>query len=173
MTQFPPPAGDPNAPQAYQPAPGYPPPPPQGYAPPAPGYPMAPPPAPGYGYGSAQLGPVGKLRSGVAVIFLSIITLGIYGLVYWYKTGDEMKKHADVGVGGAIYLILGLFVGIVNPFLLGNDVKTLRVNAGMEPKVSALTVFWALIPIVGAFIAAAKIQGALNEYWISKGAVKA
>jgi hypothetical protein len=133
--------------------------------------------APQYGapqYGGPQGGgPLGKIRNPINVALLSIVTLGIYTLVYWFKTGNELKAHKNVGVGGAVYLILGLFVSFVPPFLLGNDVKTLRAGAGQEPKVSALTAFWLLIPLIGLFIYFPKVQGALNEYWASQGAVQA
>ena len=157
-------APDPVPAQPQYPAAAPPPPPAQ--------YPATQPYAAPQAYG-APLGPVGKIRNPIAVILLSIITLGIYLLVYWFKTGNEMKAHAGVGVGGAVYLILGIFISIVNPFLLGNDVKELRTSAGQEPKVSALTALWLLIPIIGLFIYFPKVQGALNEYWVSKGAVQA
>jgi hypothetical protein len=145
------------APYAQTPAPGQPP------------YAQAPP----YGAPQYPAGPLGKIRNPINVALLSIVTFGIYTLVYWFKTGNELKAHKNVGVGGAVYLILALVIGIVPPFLLGNDVKTLRAGAGQEPKVSAMTAFWLLIPLVGLFIYIPKVQGALNEYWVSQGAVQA
>lgn len=122
----------------------------------------------GQGYGN--YGPIGTPRKPVNVALLSIVTFGIYWLVYCYKTSEEIKVHSGIGVGGAIQLILALFVGFVPPFLIANDVKAMRDAAGMQSPVSALTAFWLLIPIAGIFIYASKVQGTLNEYWVSRGA---
>jgi hypothetical protein len=115
-------------------------------------------------------GPIGKQRSGITVVLLSIITLGIYWLVYVYKTHNEIKQYSGVGLGGGLALVLGIFLGFLAPFLLGNDVKAARVQAGLPERVSWLTGFWNWIPLVGLFIFAAKLQNALNEYWVAQGA---
>lgn len=124
------------------------------------------PPAQGYG----NQGPLGTPRKAVTVALLSIITLGIYWWVYCYKTSEEIKLHSGIGVGGAVQLILAIFTGFVPPFLIANDVKAMREAGGMQSPVSAMTAFWLLIPIAGIFIYLGKVQGALNEYWVSRGA---
>jgi Domain of unknown function (DUF4234) len=121
------------------------------------------------GSGQTARGPVGKQRDGLTISLLAIVTFGIYWIVYVYKTSKEIKEHSDVGIGPTGMLLLAIFVGIVPPFLLGNDVKTLREARGLEPKVSAMTAFWNLIPLAGIFIYNSKLQGALNEYWQSVG----
>ncbi|MDQ2837275.1 MAG: DUF4234 domain-containing protein [Actinomycetota bacterium] len=114
--------------------------------------------------------PLGKQRGGIAVVLLSLITLGIYWLVYVFKTHNEIKRNSDVGLGGGLALVIAIFLGFLTPFLLGNDVKAVRQRGGLPDRVSWLTGFWSWIPIVGAFIFAAKLQNALNEYWVSQGA---
>ncbi|MEO6701575.1 MAG: DUF4234 domain-containing protein [Jatrophihabitantaceae bacterium] len=114
-------------------------------------------------------GPIGKQRGGINVVLLSIITLGIYWLVYVYKTHNEIKQHSGVGLGGPVALIIAIFLGFLTPFLLGNDVKAVRQRAGMADRVSWLTGFWTFIPLLGAFIFVPKLQGALNEYWAAQG----
>jgi hypothetical protein len=47
-------------------------------------------------------GPLGKERSPLAVIFFSIITLGIYYLVWVYKSQEEIKEHSGQGIGGVL-----------------------------------------------------------------------
>ncbi|MGX7680622.1 DUF4234 domain-containing protein [Jatrophihabitans sp. DSM 45814] len=121
---------------------------------------------------SAPPRPIGKQRGGINVVLLSIITLGIYWLVYIFKTHSEIKKHTGIGLGGPVALIIAIFVGFLNPFLLGNDVKAARVQAGMPERVSALTGFWSWIPIIGIFIFASKLQNALNEYWTAEAATQ-
>lgn len=119
---------------------------------------------------SVVRGPIGKQRGGIAVVLLSIITLGIYWLVYVYKTHNEIKQHSGLGLGGGLALVLAIFLGFLSPFLLGNDVQAARVQAGLPERVSWLTGFWSWIPLLGAFIFSSKLQNALNEYWVSQGA---
>src|SRR5437764_5032610 len=100
----------------------------------------------------AATGALGKPRSSLAVILLSIITLGIYGLYWEYKTFQEMKDHSGQGVGGAIGLILAIFVGFINPFLMSSEVGNLYGRAGQPKPVSGVTGFWILLPLVGGIV---------------------
>jgi hypothetical protein len=113
-------------------------------------------------------GPIGKQRDGIVVVLLSIITLGIYWLVYVYKTHHEIKQHSGVGLGGGLALVLAIFLGFLAPFLLGNDVRAARAEAGLADRVSWLTGFWSWIPLLGLFIFEVKLQNALNEYWVAQ-----
>src|SRR3954466_12796192 len=90
--------------------------------------PPPPPPAPAYGspapaYAAAPAtGAVGQIRSTGTSIVLTIVTLGIYSWVWYYKTHDEMKQHSGQGLGGGVALILAIFVGIVMPFITASEV---------------------------------------------------
>jgi hypothetical protein len=130
--------------------------------------PPPPPPPPA----AAATGQVGEIRSPVTVSLLTLVTCGIYGIYWYYKSFDEMKVYSGEGVGGAVGLLLTLFCGIVAAFLLPSEVGNLYARDGKEKPVSAVTAFWNLIPILGFFIFVAKVQGALNDYWTSKGATK-
>jgi len=112
-------------------------------------------------------GAVGTERSPVSVILLTIITIGIYGLYWQYATFKELKDYAGEGVGGAVGLILAIFIGIVNWFLLPSEVANLFKRDGQEPPVSGVTGFWLLLPLIGFIIWVIKIQGHLNEFWSS------
>jgi hypothetical protein len=150
------------APEAYAPPP--PPPPaaaPAGMAVPAYGTPVAA--APG-------LGPVGKIRSTGTCILLTIVTLGIYTWFWYFKTHDEMKQHSGQGLGGAVALILGIFVSIVMVFITPSEVGGLYKRRGQPEPVSAITGLWVLLPIIGSIIWFVKTNGALNSYWRSVGA---
>jgi hypothetical protein len=116
-------------------------------------------------------GPIGKVRGAGVVILLSIITLGIYGLVWQYKTFREMKEHTGVGVGGGVGLLLGILVGFVNWFLMPAEVGNMYVSEGQPKPVSGLTGFWVLLPLIGGIIWIVKTQGALNRYWRAHGAM--
>ena len=126
--------------------------------------------------GSAALAapPIGKIRSTGTCVLLMIVTLGIYGWVWYFKTHDEMKRHSGTGLGGGVALVLAIFVGIVMPFLSSNEVGHLYERRGQKPPVSALTGLWVLLLgwffFVGAIVWFVKTNGALNAYWRSLGA---
>ena len=116
--------------------------------------------------------PLGKPRGWVVVILLSIVTLGIYGLVYQYKTFQEMQDYSGDGIGGVVGLILAIFLGFVNWFLMPAEVGNLYAAEGQEKPVSGITGLWNLLPLVGTFIWLAKTQNALSAFWEAHGAVR-
>ena len=119
---------------------------------------------------STGTGKVGELRSPLVVLLLTIVTLGIYGLYWYFKTFDEMKDYSGEGVGGAVGLLLSIFCGIVTIFLLPAEVGNLYERDGREKPISGATGFWVLLPLLGSFIWLWKVQGRLNDFWESKGA---
>jgi hypothetical protein len=112
---------------------------------------------------------VGKVRGPVTVILLSIVTLGIYGLVWQYKTFKEMKQYAGVGLGGGVGLLLALFVGIVVWFMMPAEVGNLYALDGQAKPVSGPTGFWLFLPLIGGIVWIVKTQGALNKFWLAHG----
>jgi hypothetical protein len=144
----------------------------QTWAAPAPGpaYGGAPAPAPAYGAPAPATGPIGRTRSTGLCILLFIVTLGIYGLFWYYNTHEEMKRHTGEGIGGLLALVIGFFVSIVMAFLSPYEVGRLYERRSQRPPVSALTGLWILLPLVGGIIWFVKTNGALNDYWRSLGA---
>jgi hypothetical protein len=116
---------------------------------------------------------VGKVRTPLAVILLSIITLGIYSLYWQYATFKELRDHAGEGIGGGLGLLFAILLGIVNIFLMPAEVGQLYAREGRERTISGLTGFWVLIPFVGWIIWVVKTQGHLNRYWEAHGALPA
>jgi hypothetical protein len=160
----------------YGPPPGYDPQAPQGYGQPQ-DYGQPPQYGQPQGYGQVQPygghGPIGKVRPTGITILLFLVTLGIYGLYYYYVTHEEMKQHSGDGLGGVVALILAIFVGIVLPYTMGNEVGKLYERAGREAPVSAATGLWyfpGIFIVVGPIIWFVKVNGALNRYWESLGA---
>jgi len=142
-------------------------PPPQGYA----GQPM--PGTPAYAQYAQPQGPIGQIRPTGLTILLFFVTLGIWGLIYYYQVHEEMKKHSGEGVGGVIALVLAIFVGIVNPYLLSHEVGQLYERRGQEKPVSAITGLWffpGILILVGPFVWFVQTNKALNDYWESLGA---
>lgn len=123
-------------------------------------------------YAQAQ-GPIGQVRSTGVQILLFVVTLGIWSLVYYYQTHEEMKRHSGQGLGGVLALVLSLFVGIVSPYLLSHEVGGLYERRGQQKPVSALTGLWffpGMFILVGPIIWFVQTNNALNDYWRSLGA---
>jgi hypothetical protein len=118
-------------------------------------------------------GTVGKIRNPLAVILLSIITIGIYGLYWQYSSFKEMKAYSGEGIGGGVGLLFAILLSIVNAFLLPHEVGHLYSRTGAAEPVTALTGFWVFLPIVGGIIWVFKTQGRLNDYWVAQGATPA
>ena len=171
----PPPGPDP---QQYPPPPEYgQQPPPYGYAQPAytpPGYAGQPMPGvPAYAQYAQPRGPIGQMRPTGMTMLLFFVTLGIWAFIYYYQTHEEMKRHTGEGVGGVIAVVICIFVGLVNPFLLSHEVGQMYTRRGQQPPVTALTGLWffpGMFILVGPFIWFIQTNRALNEYWQSLGA---
>ncbi|MBZ5734456.1 DUF4234 domain-containing protein [Nocardioides sp. TRM66260-LWL] len=129
--------------------------------------------APSYAAPVPGHGQPGKIRSTGICILLTVVTLGIYPIVWYYQVHDEMKRHTGQGVGGGIALILAFFVGIVMPYLTSSEVGGLYERAGREKRVSGATGLWYFPGIflffIGPIVWFVKTNGALNEYWRSVG----
>jgi hypothetical protein len=118
----------------------------------------------------AGFGPLGQVRSTGVSMLLYVVTLGIYGIVWYYKTHEELKRHTGEGIGGGLAAVLGFFVGFVMAFLTPHEVGRVYERRGQKPPVSAVTGLWILLPLAGAIVWFVKTNGALNAYWRSLGA---
>ncbi len=159
-----------NQPPRYE-SPDQPVPPDRPAAPPS-GYSAAPPPAtPVY---APATGPIGRVRPTGTCILLFIVTLGIYGWVWWFQTHEEMKRHSGEGIGGVVALVIAIFVSPVLAFLTPYEISTLEERRGRVSPVSALTGLWYVLGsliVIGPIVWFVKVNGALNNYWRSQGAV--
>jgi hypothetical protein len=123
---------------------------------------------------SPARGPVGNTRSIGLSILWAILTLGIYTLVWTYKTHNEVKRYSGNGVGGVVGLVIYILISPVTWFVVPSEVRYLYEDLdGGESPVRGVTGLWMLLPIVGLFVWFIKVQGALNRYWESKGAASA
>jgi Domain of unknown function (DUF4234) len=168
-----PPIYDPEMSETPAPEPSIPPPPPQQTDLAA--TPMPPPPpasfAPSGAVAVADSGPVGKPRSIGLIILLTIVTLGIWMLVWSYQNGEELKKHARTGIGGIGYLFITLLLSPVTMFLMAGEVEQLYRREGQEPPITTIWGLWFLLPLIGPIIWYVRIQRSLNEYWVAHGAI--
>lgn len=111
---------------------------------------------------------VGTPRGVGKVILLGIITLGIYIIIWQWKTFNELKRYRGQGVGGGVGFLLSFIA--VSLFLLPSYVGKAYQEEGQNAPITGWSGFWVLVPYIGTFIWIAKIQGALNDFWASKGA---
>ena len=77
----------------------------------------------------AGSGRVGQPTSPGTQILLTIVTLGIWAIVWTYRQHRDIKEFSGEGVGGALGVVIYIFIGIVTPFLLANEVRD-QVTAG-------------------------------------------
>ena len=110
-------------------------------------------------------GQVGNVRAPIAVILLTIITLGIYGLYWQYSVFRELKEYSGDGIGGGLALLFAFLVGIVNIFLLPAEIGSLYARDGQASPVTGVTGCWIFLPFVGWFIWLVKVQGRMYEVW--------
>ena len=75
-----------------------------------------------------------KVREPALVVIFSIITLGIYFLYWTYQVFRELKEHTGQGIGPIIGLVLGIFIGIVNWFVLPSEIGNMYAAAGREAR---------------------------------------
>lgn len=118
----------------------------------------------------AASAPLGRTRGPWFVALIGLITFGIYWIYWYYKTGDEIKRYSGDGLGGVLWLVIAIVVGIVMIFVAPSEVGNLYARDGKEKPVSGKTGFWMLLPLIGYFVWTIKVQGALNRFWESKGA---
>ena len=119
-------------------------------------------------------GEPGHTRSIGLSILYAIITLGIYPIIWVYKTHDEIKRYSGNGVGGVIGLVIYLVISPVTYFVLASEVRHMYedLDSGTSP-VRGTTGLWFLLPLIGSIVWFVKVQGALNRYWESKGVAPA
>jgi hypothetical protein len=116
-------------------------------------------------------GPVGETRSiGLSILWF-ILTFGIYGIYWVYKTQEEVKRYSGNGVGGVIGLVIYILISPVTFFVVPSEVRYMYEDLdGDRSPVRGIHGLWFLLPIIGAIIWFVQVQGALNRYWESKGA---
>jgi uncharacterized protein DUF4234 len=119
----------------------------------------------------AERGPVGHTRSIGLSILWAILTLGIYCIVWTYKTQEEVKRYSGNGVGGVLGLVIYILISPVTFFIVPSEVRYMYEDLDRQTSpVRGITGLWILLPLAGPFVWFVKVQGALNRYWESKGA---
>ena len=112
-----------------------------------------------------QNGPSGKTRSPIGVFLLTLVTFGIYGLVWYYKVNTELKNFSpsiQVNPGLAVLSLFVPVVSLVSIYNTGKRVQQAQAAAGMQPTTS---------PVIGLLLGwfiyghSFYYQDALNTVW--------
>ncbi|MEM4166059.1 MAG: DUF4234 domain-containing protein [Candidatus Bilamarchaeaceae archaeon] len=114
---------------------------------------------------------MGSKRSFLFVLLVSILTLGLYWLYWFYKTNDEVKNYARLN-SSPILRLLGLiffswlFVpGIYVIYLWLKDVKEVAEKRSIDapsPLLNSLLFF--VVPFWGLYVTY-RVQATLNNLW--------
>ena len=113
--------------------------------------------------------PLGKRRSPGLVILLTIVTCGVWAVVWAYQNGDELQRFSGKGAGGVIHLVVTILLSPVTMFLLAGEVEQLYRDDGQEPPITTIWGLWFLLPIIGNLVWYLRIQDAINGYWTAHG----
>lgn len=142
---------------------------PAGIPHPPPAAPAAPP-APYAHPSPAGVHQTGRPRSTGVTMLLYVVTVGIYGLIWFYRSHADLRRHDVAALGGGYALLLA-FVPCALFFVTPHEVGQAYVRAGRRAPVSAVTGLWLLLPVVGGIVWFVQTNRALNAYWSTVGAV--
>ncbi|MFN8188695.1 MAG: DUF4234 domain-containing protein [Gaiellales bacterium] len=115
-------------------------------------------------------GPVGNTRSIGLSILWAILTIGIYTYIWVFRTQEETRRFTSNGLGGVLGLVVYLVISPVTWFVVPSEIKAMYEQDGRESPVTGWWGLWVLLPLIGAFVWFIRVQGALNDFWQSKGA---
>lgn len=113
--------------------------------------------------------PLGKRRSAGLVVLLTIVTCGVWAIVWAYQNGDELQRFSGKGLGGVVHLVVTILLSPVTMFLLAGEVEQRYRDDGREPPITTIWGLWFLLPLIGNLIWYLRIQDAINEYWTVHG----
>ena len=110
--------------------------------------------------------PLGKDRSPAAVLGLSIITLGIYFLVWHYKINNEIRRHdpdIKVAPGWAVVAMMFPIANVVSGYSTAARIRQMQLNDGATNTISPVV---ALLLILFLGIGyPLYIASQLREHW--------
>lgn len=104
------------------------------------------------------------------VILLTVVTCGIWGGVWTYRTSEDLKKYNGDGLGGVLAVVIYILVSVVLMFTIPNEIEKMYRREGRESPVNAIWGLWFLLPVIGNIVWYIQVQKALNDFWTSKGA---
>jgi hypothetical protein len=94
------------------------------------------------------------------VIFLTIVTLGIWGALWTYRTSEDLKRYNGDGLGGVLGVVIYLLLSIVLMFTIPNEIDKMYQRDGRQSPVSAVWGLWFLLPLIGTSSGTSRCSGA-------------
>jgi drug/metabolite transporter superfamily protein YnfA len=123
---------------------------------------------------SGNTGPLGHPRGIGFGILIFIVTFGLYSLYWVYQTQEEIKRHSGDGIGGVLGLVVWIIVGAISAFVIPSEIGKMYEKDGREAPITGWSGLWLFpggILIIPAIVWFVKVQGSLNRYWESEGAI--
>lgn len=111
-------------------------------------------------------GEIGKERSAAAVLGLSIVTLGIYYLVWYYKINDEIRRHdpsIKVNPGWAVVAAMLPITSLISGYSTAARIRQMQLDEGQTNTISPVVALLLFLFIgVGYPL---YIASQLREHW--------
>ncbi|MGH9270454.1 MAG: DUF4234 domain-containing protein [Ilumatobacteraceae bacterium] len=104
------------------------------------------------------------------VILLTIVTLGIWGALWSYRTSEDLKRYNGDGLGGVLGVVVYILLHVVLMFTIPSEIQKMYERDGRQSPVTPVWGLWFLLPIIGNIVWYLKVQSSLNDFWLSKGA---
>ncbi len=109
---------------------------------------------------------VGKNRNPLGVIVLSVITLGIYWLFWYYKVNDEIREHEPQVRCSPGVALLAQFIPLANfvsDYNTATRIQRMELADGTTSTISPLVTFILLIFFGIGYVV--QVQSHLNAHW--------
>ena len=103
------------------------------------------------------------------MILLTIVTLGIWGVLWTYRTNEDLKRYNGDGLGGVLGVVIYLLLSVVLMFTIPNEIKNTYERDGRQSPVSAIWGLWFLLPIIGNIIWYLKVQNDAQRVLVEQG----
>jgi len=112
----------------------------------------------------------GKVRSPIGGWLLNLITLGVYGLFWYYKVNKELRnfdRSISVKPGLAVICLFVPIIGLVSIYNTGKRIRQAQTIAGSHPSASGV------LGVVLTFVFALYLpyyNSQANDAWVAAGA---
>src|SRR4051812_49890314 len=90
----------------------------------------------------AAAAPAGRERGIGISVLLFIVTIGLYGWYWAFKTQEEMKQYTGEGLGGVLGLVIWILINPVSAFVTPSEVGKMYERAGRQATMTGWTGLW-------------------------------